>query len=170
MPHRNPVTDTDRQRILQLHAEGVSRNDIHRQTGRALGTVSRVVAAAGLSFERAPEIAAATEAKRVDNAAKRAEAIGRLYAASGRLFDRLEAAEFTTVGYSREGNAIRTELGRDEAPPADVRHLSATAVNMLQAAARLEEIDKTGRGAEVGKSIVAGFFDALRGTQETPDP
>ena len=127
-----------------------------------MGTVSRVVAAAGLSFERAPEIAAATEAKRVDNAAKRAEAIGRLYAASGRLFDRLEAEEFTTVGYSREGNAIRTHLNQDEAPPADVRHLSATAVNMLQAAARLEDVDKAGAGAAEGRSIVAGLFAALQ--------
>lgn len=66
------MSAVERERILELHAEGVSRNAIARETGRGPGTVTRVVQAAGLSFERGPEVAAATEAKRMDNAARRA--------------------------------------------------------------------------------------------------
>ena len=156
------ITDAERTRILELQSEGMSRNAICRETGRSAGLVTRVVQAAGRSFERAPEIAAATEAKRVDNASRRADAIAKLYTQSGHLFDRLAADTFTTTGYDRSGNAVTTVLERDATPPADLRHLAATAVNMLQAAARLEDVDKAGAGAAEGRSIVAGLFDALK--------
>lgn len=62
----------DRQRILDLHATGMSRNDIARETGRSGSTVTKVIHDAGLTFDRSTT-AAATQAKKVDAAALRAQ-------------------------------------------------------------------------------------------------
>jgi hypothetical protein len=67
-----PITDTDRERILALHAAGKSRNDIARETGRSQGTVTKVVHDAGRTFDRTATVAA-TAAKKADAAALRAE-------------------------------------------------------------------------------------------------
>lgn len=66
-----PVTDHDRQRVRELHAEGLSRNAIARELGRSGKTISYIAAEMGLDFERT-RTAAATEAKKTDARAKRA--------------------------------------------------------------------------------------------------
>lgn len=70
--HR-PITDTDRERIRELHAQGLSRNEIARQLNRGQRTVSNLAAAMGLTFDRAYRTGAATEARKMDAAARRAE-------------------------------------------------------------------------------------------------
>lgn len=72
MTDRRPVTDEDRDQVRELHAEGLSRNEIARRIGRSGKTVSNIAKAAGLTFERGPEVAAATEARKVDAKARRA--------------------------------------------------------------------------------------------------
>lgn len=68
----SPITPKERRRILALHGEGKSRNDIRRITGRSNGAITTIVRDAGLSFDRAAT-KAATEAKAADNASKRAQ-------------------------------------------------------------------------------------------------
>lgn len=67
------ITDAERAHILELHGEGHSRNDIARMTGISNDVVSRTVRAAGKTFDRAGEVAAATAARQADNRAKRAQ-------------------------------------------------------------------------------------------------
>lgn len=155
-----PLTDSERGRILELHGEGMSRNRIAREVGRSSYAVSKTVADAGLSFARGDQVKAATEAVRVDNASRRANAIRRLYEQSERVFDRLDADVFKATGYDKSGNAIVTDLHRDEIPPADYRHLSATAANMLHSAAKLEQVD-AGRNGGQARSVVDRMWDAL---------
>lgn len=68
----SPLTPADRQRILDLHATGMSRNDIARETGRSTGSVTAVVKKAGGTFDRTMT-EAATAAKKADAAALRAQ-------------------------------------------------------------------------------------------------
>jgi hypothetical protein len=155
------LTDDERARILELHAQGMPRNQIARETGRSAGTVTKVVHDTGGTFQRAAEVVAATEAKRVDNAVRRADMVHRLYDQAAYLLDRLEAPTFKVVGDSW-GNAVVTTVPRDATPPADVRSLGATAVNMLQACARLEQVDSAKTGASEAKGILGNLATALQ--------
>lgn len=66
-----PVTEQERQQIRRLHGEGLTRNDIARRIGRSPGTITNVARRLGLTFERGQEVVAATEARRLDLAARR---------------------------------------------------------------------------------------------------
>lgn len=67
-----PLTDDDRERIRQLHAEGLSRNAIAEQLGRSAGVVSKICKQLGLSFDRSAT-KAAVEAAVIDAKAKRTQ-------------------------------------------------------------------------------------------------
>ncbi|MGW7413419.1 helix-turn-helix domain-containing protein [Streptomyces sp. NPDC054863] len=66
-----PITDRDREQVRQLHAEGKSRNRIARELGRSAATVSKIARSEGLAFSGGARVAAATEARRADAAARR---------------------------------------------------------------------------------------------------
>lgn len=83
------IGDDDRRRVAELHAQGLSRNAIARETGRSGRTVSRIAAALGLTFERGPQVAAATEARKVDAKARRATLALDLLADAARLREQL---------------------------------------------------------------------------------
>ncbi|MFD7103101.1 helix-turn-helix domain-containing protein [Streptomyces celluloflavus] len=66
-----PITDRDCEQVRQLHAEGKSRNEIARTIGRGAATVSKIARAEGLAFSGGARVAAATEARSADAAARR---------------------------------------------------------------------------------------------------
>lgn len=70
-PGGPPVTDTDRQRVRDLHAQGLARNAIAARIGRSRATVSKIASEEGLSFDRSAT-AEATRAKVVDAKQRRA--------------------------------------------------------------------------------------------------
>lgn len=66
-----PITDADREQVRRLHAEGESRNAIARAIGRSAASVSKIARELGLTFSGGARVAAATEARRADAAARR---------------------------------------------------------------------------------------------------
>ncbi|MET9253762.1 helix-turn-helix domain-containing protein [Streptomyces sp. NPDC003717] len=68
-----PIDDHDREKVRELHAAGKSRNHIAKAIGRSPSTVSKIAAACDppLTFDRAAEVAVATEVRRADLAARR---------------------------------------------------------------------------------------------------
>ena len=66
-----PITDRDREQVRRLHAEGKSRNAIARSIGRSAASVSKIARELGLTFSGGARVAAATEARRADAAARR---------------------------------------------------------------------------------------------------
>ncbi|WP_149184504.1 helix-turn-helix domain-containing protein [Streptomyces sp. TRM49041] len=66
-----PITSADCEAVRRLHAEGKSRNQIARETGRSAATVSKIAAELGLAFSGGARVAAATEARTADAAARR---------------------------------------------------------------------------------------------------
>lgn len=66
-----PITDRDREQVRRLHAAGKSRNAIAREIKRSASTVSKIAEALGLTFAGGARVAAATEARRADAAARR---------------------------------------------------------------------------------------------------
>ncbi|MCZ9350732.1 helix-turn-helix domain-containing protein [Streptomyces mutabilis] len=88
-----PITDKDRQAVKRLHAKGTSRNDIARAIKRSPSTVSKIANAFDppLTFDRAPQVEAATAVRKADLAARRAQFAERLQDVAEREADKLSA-------------------------------------------------------------------------------
>lgn len=151
----------NRDRIREMHAAGQSCNAIARELGVAASTVSRHARAMGLTWG-AERTAAATEAKQASNREKRAATIARLYARATTILDRLEADRFKVVGFTKEGNAIVTSIDGDAIPGQEERALSGMVVNLLVAAAKLEQVDAAHTDVGTTKGILGNLADALQ--------
>ncbi|MFF5228439.1 helix-turn-helix domain-containing protein [Dactylosporangium sp. NPDC000521] len=145
---RRPVTDEDRERVVELHAQGLSRNEIARQIGRSGKTVSNIAQKAGLTFERGPEVAAATEARKVDAKARRAA----LALALLDDVDRFRAQLFAPVIAFNFGGKDNTYEEREipEPTPRDKRDLMNAIGIAIDRSVKLDEYDS---GASLGQVV-----------------
>ena len=161
--HTNPVTQADYDRVRELHAQGLSRNEIARQSGRSQKTVSRLAQEMGLSFERAGATAKATEAKKADGAARRAQlqldALAAAHKLMGQMFS--PALVYNFGGKENDYN----EVEHPEPPFAEKRNI-ATAIQALAATAlKLAEYDKA-TGSEDEKGMLGDLRDQLRAARD----
>ena len=117
-----PVTDEDRRRVAELHAQGLSRNAIATQLGRSGRTISRICAEhqPPLTFERT-RTAAATAAKKADGAARRAALQLDALENAGRLMGQMFSP---TVVYNFGGKETTTTSGRSTS-----RHSGTSAIS-----------------------------------------
>lgn len=160
MTNTNGLTDTERDRIRELHTQGVPCNAIARQMGRSPSTVSRTAKAMGLDWD-ASRTAAATERKQASNRDRRAGAIRRMYDQADKLLDRLDQPTYKLVGMDKDGYARTNVIDQDAVPAADVRALHASAVNLLNTAARLELVDAGHTGQGEARGILGALQDTL---------
>jgi hypothetical protein len=160
---RNLITDTDRDRVRELHAQGKTRNEIARAISRAPSTVTGIAGTLGLSFDRTAT-AAATHARQVDNRARRTEIVARLYDRAEQILGRLEAEQYTFTATTVNGIESKT---LDHVPAPDEKALASAMSSHLGAAARLEQVDAD-KGAEGAKSMLSGLAVAL-GIRATVD-
>lgn len=152
-------TDADTLRLHDLHAQGMSRNDIAREMSRSGSTISRHAAAENLSFERGPEVEAATAAKVADAKARRAQMMLDLLDDADRL--RLQLWAPTTL--HSFGGKDHSYNSRDVEQPLfkDQRDIMGAVSMALNASMRLDHHDTDG-GAEGARSMVSQLFGALK--------
>jgi hypothetical protein len=159
MVERNPVTDADRQRVKELHAEGKSRNQIAAKMGRSGRTVSRICAEYDppLLFERT-RTRAATEAKKADGAARRAHLQVQALDAAAKLFEQMFAPTvvFNFGGKENDYN----ERPVEEPPFRDKRDIATSIKALADTALKLAEYDKA-TGNEDEKSMLTDLREAL---------
>lgn len=160
-----PLSDDERTRILELHAEGVSRNDIARQLQRSPGVVSKVVAAAGKSFDRGGQVAAATQAKQQDNRARRAALESRFLDEANLLLDQLHQPHLVYNFGGRDNTYEEHQLSEPDVGAKGT--LVSAASKAVTQAIRLAEVDSAAAGADEGRSIIAAFFAAVG--EHTPE-
>jgi Helix-turn-helix domain len=110
-----PVTDAEKARIRQLHAEGLSCAQIAAALGRSKSAVSRQCKAMGLVFDRA-QTKAATRAKVADNASRRADTSRRFLEKANELLDMMDQPH---VAYSFGGRDNTYVEHAFEKPPVD---------------------------------------------------
>ncbi|PBC80125.1 hypothetical protein BX265_4961 [Streptomyces sp. TLI_235] len=170
MPERQqpqPVTDEQRDEIRTLHAQGLGRNDIMRATGMSARKVSGVAAELGLSFNRGPQLAEATETRRQDLAARRLALAEALQSDAENLRTQLWTP---TIVYSFGGkdNTYEEHL-LDEAPAADKKALLSAVGIAVDRSLKLEPI-RDDAGAEAARSMVgqlmAGLAEVYREQQQ----
>ncbi|MEY9837430.1 helix-turn-helix domain-containing protein [Streptacidiphilus sp. EB103A] len=158
-PKPRPVTEADRTEILRRHGAGESRNAIARAVGRSGETVSKVVAAKGLTFERGPEVAAATEAKLTDLAARRAKLALDLQSDAERLREQLwKPAKVYAFGGKEN---TYEQVIHPEPPFSDKRAIMSTVATAVDRSLKLEPV-KDENGADAVGSLLGGLLDRLR--------
>ncbi|MCO6693903.1 helix-turn-helix domain-containing protein, partial [Streptomyces sp. Vc17.3-30] len=91
--------------VRELHAQDKSRNEIAKTIGRSPSTVSKIAAGfePPLTFDRAPQVEAATRARAADFAARRATLALDLHTDAERLRAQLWAPTVHGEFAGREG-------------------------------------------------------------------
>lgn len=157
-------TQSDRDRVLELHAQDVTRNDIARQTGYSKAWISGVVKAAGKTFERSEQVKAATQARVEDNKARRSKIVSRLYQRAETLLDRLEAPTFEALVPTGPGIQSAREL--DFVPAGEERNLATSVAVYLDKAMLLEKVDAVPERSEA-QSMLGRLAEQLGVTSAT---
>lgn len=156
--NQNPITDDERRRIRDLHASGLSRNEIAKELGRAGSTVSKIAKELGLSFERGHEVEAATKARVADAKVRRAELMHELLDDAEKLRNQLFAPtiihSFGGKDHTYNSKPVEQPLFKDQR---DIMQSVSVAIN---ASLRLDHHDTDG-GAEGARGMVTALFGAL---------
>jgi hypothetical protein len=153
----NTLSDDIKTQVLTMCRAGRTRNDIARELGIGAASVSGIVERAGLSFDRRG-IAAATEARRIDLAARRSRIIDRGYTRLEALQDRLEAPKFKTLVKGQSGAEQVRELAF--VPTVDERNLADTFARYVTSLTRLEQVDAE-RPADSATNLLTDLGVAL---------
>ncbi|MDT9688184.1 hypothetical protein Q5762_07410 [Streptomyces sp. P9(2023)] len=144
------VTEEDEQRVRELHAQGLGRNEIARQIGRGQRTVSVIAARLNLSFDRTAT-EEATRARIADLAEKRTILADAFTDDALRLSAQVwEPA--TVFNFGGKDNTYE-EREVPEPPAADKRALMAAATNAAAQSLRLVP-PAADTGAEDAVSVV----------------
>lgn len=153
------VTDQERERVRQLHAQGLGRNQIAIELGRSAGTVTAIAKQLGLSFDRAAT-RAATVAKVRDVKALRAQLMQDLIDDARRLREQIwQPHEYIDHGGRDFSEARWTQ---PEPSPADKLKLMQAARQALDGSLRLDQHDGDGTAETVG-SLLGSLLDDLVG-------
>lgn len=161
----SPMTDDERDRIRELHAEGMSCRQIAATINRAFSAVSRHCRDMGLTFDTARTLEA-TEVRTTANKAKRAALEARLLDEAGELLDQLHVPHLV-YNWSKDNDFAQHEL--DEPDIAAKRALIAAAGIAIDKAIKLADTDKATAEAAAGKSMVGALFAGFVATAP-PDP
>lgn len=158
-----PVTQADYDRVKELHGKGLTRNAIGKAMGRSGRTVSRIAAELGLSFERGEQIRAATEARKIDAAARRARLQVDALTNAQRLADQMFSPSIVYNFGGKENDY--NERTVDEPPFRDKRDIAIALKALADTALRLAEYDKA-TGHDGDRSMLVDLRDALRAARD----
>lgn len=151
------VTAAERDRIRQLHAQGLSCNAIATEIGRGSSTVSRLAKDMGLAFDRRAT-QAATVAKVADARARRAQLMTDFLDDAQRLRHQLWAPhEYIDHGGKEFTEARWTQ---NEPTAADKLRLMQAATTAVNASLRLDQRDGDG-SVDQAVSLLGSLFTNL---------
>ena len=150
MPPVTPWSDDDDQTLRDLHAAGMTLTAIAEEMDRGKATIHRYAAKAGLSFDRS-KTKAATEAKKIDAAARRVALEERYLIEADKLLDQLWEP-CTIHSFGGKDNTYAEEVV--DRPPfkdqRDIIHASSTAAG---AANRLRDMAVDGEASAVDQWV-----------------
>lgn len=153
-----PITDTDRTAVRRLHGQGMSRNDIARKLGRSPSTVTKIARDLDLSFDRAAEVAVATEVRRADLASRRTALAAALQDDAEKL--RAQLWEPCVIGAFGGKDNIWSETRLDKPTFADQRAILAATGTAIDRSLKLTPAEG-GEGAEQVRSMLGALGEAL---------
>lgn len=155
MPRR--VTSADRGAVRRLHAAGKGRNEIAREIGRSVATVTKLATELGLTFDRAAT-ADATAARQADARARRTALALALLDDAEQLRAQL-FAPCTVHAFGGRDNTYN-EAHLDRPPHRDQRDIVHAVHTAVAASLRLDERDADA-GAEGARSMLGDLAAKL---------
>ncbi|MEU0844808.1 hypothetical protein ABZ370_35790 [Streptomyces sp. NPDC005962] len=127
----------DEEQLRQLHADGVSRNEIARQMDWSVGTITNHAQRFGLAFDR-EAVRAATDARQIDLKDRRQRIHEQLLDLAERAIDRAQS-RYLMTGWTHTGEPVAEWL---QQPPArETKDLTSVAVQALNRAVKLASGD-----------------------------
>ncbi|MEV5289929.1 hypothetical protein AB0K64_01655 [Streptomyces sp. NPDC053741] len=147
----------DEEALRQLHADGVSRNDIARQMGWAVGTITNHAQRLGLSFDR-EAIRAATDARQVDLKDQRQRAQQRAMDHFNLMLDRAQG-QYRLTGFDHVGQFVAQLV--PEPPAKETKDLTTAAMQALNGALKLSQVDAGDEGRENAKGLLRTLGEAM---------
>jgi hypothetical protein len=155
-PAPGPFSPDEVKQVLRWHGQGIGRNEISRRTGRGRSTISRVVKAAGLSFDRDTQMAPVRAQRASDLTLKRLALAHRAADEAEYLFDRLRAPiEIRRIN----GRTGVTETIRAKRPDAAQVRDFAVALGILLT--KVSEALNTSN-PEAGRSAIITLVERMR--------
>lgn len=138
-----PITDADRDRVRELHAQGLSRNAIAREIGRAASTVTKLADELRLDFDRT-RTAEATRAKVLDAKDRRAQLALDLLADAERLRSQMwkPCKAFNFGGKDNDYNEVQL----DEPTFRDKHEIARAVGALVDKHIRLTDVDTDEHG------------------------
>jgi hypothetical protein len=143
----------DEERLRQLHADGVSRNEIARQMEWSVGTITNHATRLGLSFDRSAT-RAATDARQVDLRDRRQRIEIQLYDLAERNIRRAQQ-RYLMTGFDHLGTFVAETI--PEPPARETKDFTLAASSALTSAVKLAQVD----GGDVGRENALGFLATL---------
>lgn len=147
----------DEERLRQLHRDGLSRNEIARQTGWSVGTITNHSSRLGLSYDR-EAVRAAGDARQIDLRDRRQRIEEQLYDLAELNIQRARG-EYLMTGFDHTGILV-TELV-PEPPAKETKDLTQAASTALTTAVRLAQVDAGDSGRENAQGLLRGLGDAM---------
>lgn len=163
-----PIDDRDREQVRELHAQGKSRNQIAKAIGRSPSTVSKIAASfePPLTFDRAAEVAIATEVRRADLAARRTALALALQQDAERMRAQLWEACVHGEFAGKDGDWHETRLDRPRFT--DQRQIIGAVQQAVGTSLRLAPAEG-GEGVEQVRSMLGALGEALAQAADDSD-
>ncbi|MFG2380572.1 hypothetical protein [Streptomyces avermitilis] len=150
-------SEADEETLRQLHADGVSRNEIARQMGWSVGTITSHSQRLGLDFDRSVT-RAAVEARQVDLKDRRQRIQEQLLDLAETAIGRAQN-RYLVHGFSHTGESVAEWLS--EPPAKETKDLTLAASSALGTALKLAQADAGDEGRENAQGLLRGLGDAM---------
>lgn len=150
-----PLSDAEKARIEQLHAEGMGRNAIADVLGRNWITVTRYAKKAGLSFSR-HDAAVGVEKLRLEAATRRAVLVMDMLDDAERLRENMFAPQKYPPRFNGD-----TERTFPEPLPNDKAQLAKAVANLVESSLKVENYDRANTTADTARSLLARVAEAV---------
>lgn len=138
-----PLTEAERQHIIDLCHAGQSRNDIARAVGRSPDSISRVAHTIGHRFGQT-NLARAHEARRAYGAEARAETARRFHERANELLEQMDG-EYLVFSFGGRDNTYNEQ--RLSEPPVEAkRQLIQAAAQAMRTVLEVDKHDNAGGG------------------------
>ena len=162
------ISEDQKTRVIELHGEGLARNEIARRVGISAGSVTNICRAADRAFDRS-ETKQATEARQVDLAAGRIRLAEKMLAASEDMLDVIDGP-YEVYNFGGKDNTFESRV-LDSAPVEVRRNVITTAGITFDKLTRIVERENGGLEQAIGviDTLAVGFAAAAdRLRAETP--
>jgi hypothetical protein len=159
---RGPLSDAEKARIEQLHADDYGRNQIAELMGRPWATITKYCQRAGLTFAR-HDAAIGVEKQRIEGAQRRATLVLEMLDDAERLRERM----FAPTKYLAKFNGD-SDKTLSQPIPQDQANLAKAVTTLIDSTLKIEAYDRANSTADVARSMLGRLGDLITANASGP--